>query len=119
MVFLNDTLIAGTRSNEMQTEAEMIEISSPTTGGWRNYIAGRKGWTVNTGFLLSTVGEVERLLSVGEEYTLLFADEGHMGLQGTAILKTCKITATVGNLIQGSFSFQGTSSLVRVNYPPR
>ena len=32
-------------------------------------------------------------------------------LQGTAIVKDWKITATLGNLAQGSFQFQGVGAL--------
>ena len=33
------------------------------------------------------------------------------GMTGSAILRTCKITATRGNLIQGTFTFVGNGAL--------
>ena len=36
-------------------------------------------------------------------------------LNGTAILKTCKISSNISSLVQGSFSFQGTGELVKKN----
>ena len=47
LIYRNGTAIAGTVSNEIQSGAELIEISSPTSGQWKEYIAGRKNWSIN------------------------------------------------------------------------
>lgn len=108
------TLLAATKSNEWQTEAETIEVSSPTQGAWREYIAGRKEWSVTTSFLVTAVNDIKKCLNIGESYTLNFCENTTnypVKLTGSAILKTCKITATKGNLLQGSFSFVGNGEL--------
>lgn len=115
LIYRNGTAIAGTVSNEIQTGAELIEISSPTSGQWKEYITGRKSWSVNVSYLVLANDGVRDLLNVGATFTLKFRGRNavdNTGVTGTAILKSCKITATKGNLVQGSFQFQGTSSLV-------
>ena len=108
----NYVLIAGTRSNEIQSGSELIEISSPTQGTWRSYLAGRKEWSLTVSYLVSNVSQLQDLLTVGCTYKLFITDRNNTGhISGTAILKTCKHTYTVGNLCQGSFQFVGTSPL--------
>ena len=114
LIYRNGTAIAGTITNEIQTGADLIEISSPTSGQWKEYIAGRKSWSVNVSYLILANNGVRDLLNVGSSYTLKIRGRNATdatGVVGTGILKSCKITATNGNLVQGSFTFQGTSSL--------
>ena len=114
LVYKGSTVIAGVKSNEISCDCELIEISSPSTGSWKQYIVGRKEWSLTVGYLvLSSVG-VRELLNVGTSYSLKIkgrSDSDSNGVSGTAYMKTCKITATKGNLVQGSFQFVGTSAL--------
>jgi predicted secreted protein len=90
----------------------MIEVTNPNSAQWRQFLAGRKQWTVNTAFLVLSASDTQKLLNIGTTYTLQFRDRsGSSILQGQAILKTCKISAVRGNLATGSFAFQGTGSL--------
>jgi hypothetical protein len=114
LIYRSGTAIAGTTSNEIQSEADLIEISSPTSGQWKEYIEGRKSWSINVSYLVLAYNGVRELLNVGTTYTLKFRGRNSSdstGVQGTAILKSCKITATKGNLCQGSFQFVGTGAL--------
>ena len=114
LIYRDGTAIAGTVSNEIQSGVELIEISSPTAGEWKQYITGRKSWSVNVSYLILANTGVRDLLNVGTSYTLKIRGRNATdatGVVGTGILKSCKITATKGNLVQGSFTFQGTSSL--------
>ncbi len=113
-VTLGGTIIAGTRSNEIQTDCDMIEISNPNSGDWRQYMAGRKDWSVQTSFLVTNVTNIRQLLNIGTSYNLVFRDRNSTSgasVSGTAILKTCKISSVRGNLVTGSFSFQGSGQL--------
>lgn len=108
------TPIAATKSNEWNTDAETIEVSSPTQGAWRAYIAGRKEWSVTTSFLVKAVTDIRKCLNVGTKYALCFCENkaGYpVTLQGQAILQSSRITATRGNVTQGSFQFVGCSEL--------
>ena len=114
LIYKGGTAIAGVKSNEIQVGCETIEISSPATGAWRQYIAGRKEWSVNVGYLVLATSGVRDVLNVGTTYTLAFKERGasdSAGVSGSAILTTCKISAIRGNLVTGSFVFQGTGAL--------
>ena len=122
IVYSGGTAIAGTRSSEVQSGSELIEVSSPTQGTWRQYIAGRKEWSVTVGFLvlsdsalaISNKTGVQDLLQVGNTFMLKIKERNAAdsdGVTGSAILKTCKITMTRGNLVQGSFQFTGNGTL--------
>ena len=112
LVFLNGTAIAGTKTNEIQTDCEMLEITNMSSADWRQFMAGRKQWTVSTNFLVMASADVTKLLNIGTTYTLQFRDRsGSVIIQGQAILKTCKMNTPKGSLATGSFSFQGSGEL--------
>ena len=64
--------------------------------------------------LSAVTSGVKDVLNVGTTYTLAFKERGaadSAGVSGSAILTTCKISAIRGNLVTGSFVFQGTGAL--------
>lgn len=114
--------IAGVKSDDIQTSAETIERSSPFTGAWRTHVTKRKGWSFSTNYLvmstsalgISSVTGLQDILQVGNEYKLYIKDRRYGeddGVNGTAILTKCKISAKIGNLVQGNFEFLGNSEL--------
>ena len=114
IVLSGGTAIAGTKSDELQVECETIEIASSTDQGWTHYLAGRKSWSLTVGWLLLATTDVRNALTVGSTVTIKFKgrnDTDANGLSGSAIIRTCKITAVKGNLAQGSFQFVGTGPL--------
>ena len=112
IITLNGHAIAGTRSNEIQSNAETIEIATATNQSWKSFIAGRKSWSFTVGFLLLANTDYNKLLNVGTEYNVVIKGRGNnSGASGTAILTDCKITATRGTLATGSFSFVGSGPL--------
>ena len=114
IVLSDGTAIAGTKSDELQVECETIEIASSTDQGWTHYLAGRKSWSLTVGWLLLATTDVRNALTVGSQVTIKFKgrnDTDANGLSGSAIIRTCKITAVKGNLAQGSFQFVGTGPL--------
>lgn len=114
LIYVNGALVAGTRSDEIQTDCELIEIASPDTGQWAAYIAGRKTWAINQSWLLLFASDIERLLMTGTIVTIrVFGRGASTGLTGTAIVKACKITSTCGNISNGSFVFQGIGPLTQ------
>ena len=103
--------ITATKSNEIQSEAETIEISSPTQGQWRSYISGLKGWSLSLNKLLDG-GNLSDLLKAGDTYKLFITtrdDTSHVS--GDAILKVCKQSYTRGNISYGTYQFIGISPL--------
>lgn len=115
LVYLNGTAIAGSTTADAQNTVDLVEIGSPLSSGqWKQYIKKRKTWSVTVNFLVLQYSGVRDLLKVGDSYTLKIRGRNSSdstGVSGTAILKTCRITAQRGNLVQGTFQFQGNSSL--------
>ena len=126
LVQLDGHTIAGTKTTEIQVDSELIEIASASQGAYREYLTGRKQWQVTVNYLLMYAtyqqmftypnASMTDALLVGNSYTLKFKNRANhfdqpITLKGTAILRTCKITATRGNLIQGTFTFVGNGAL--------
>lgn len=102
--------IAGAQSCEINTECDLIEISSPSTGTSKEFISGRKGWSIDVGYL---VGEdfAADVLAVGDNVYLTADVPGKSHVAGNAIVSKCHITAQTGSLAKGSFIFTGTGEL--------
>ena len=114
IVYMNGQAIAGTKSDEIQVDSDTIEIASATDQAWTHSISGRKSWSLTVGWLVLANQDVRKALLVGSTVTIKIKGRGESdanGLSGSAILRTCKITATRGNLAQGSFAFVGNGPL--------
>jgi predicted secreted protein len=121
LVIMNGQAIAGSRSDELTVGCATIPISSPDTGQWEASITGRKSWGLTVGFLLFNANYVTRRAnSVGDKVTIRIMPrvgtehESDYELVGDAIITNFKVTATRGNLAQGTFQFQGTGPLEMV-----
>lgn len=103
-------LIAGAKSCEIDMSCETIETSSPSNGTARTYIAGRSEWSINVGYLV--VDPLADLPRVGQTVSIrVKIRDGSSYLSGSAIFQTCRITATRGNLAQGTFQLRGSGAL--------
>lgn len=112
LIYLNSAVVAGTRSDEVQTDCGLIETASPSTGNWATFLAGRNSWSLNIAWLVTQVSDINRLLLVGSTVTVRILGRGEStGLTGSAIVKTCKMTATRGNLANGTLVLQGSGPL--------
>lgn len=117
LVYSGSTLIAGLKSNSAQTDTDLQEKASATSGKWKSYLTYRNSGSISVGYLVmadtSALGVsggngVKDLLQAGNEYTLVFKKRNagnSAGVQGTYILKTVRIDAQFGNLVQGAFHF--------------
>ena len=121
IVYSGGTAIAATTSNDIDHSCELIETRSPNTGSSKTFTAGMRTWRITTNYLVtSSSGALADLLKVGNTYTLVIGATGQtasskQGLTGTAICQECRITATNGNLCQGSFVFQGSGPLTQTS----
>ena len=114
IVLMGGTAIAGTKSDELKVDCKTIEIASASDQGWVHYLAGRKSWSLNVGWLVLANQDVRKVLLAGSAVTIKIKGRGASdasGVTGVAILRTVKITATRGNLAQGSFAFTGNGPL--------
>ena len=112
----NGTAIAGVRTNEIQNSCDAIEACSPSSGVFKEYVAGRRDWQLSVGYLVVDDSDMLALLDVGNTYTLQFLDRENngQGVQGSALLTVCTITAQESNIVKGSFVFKGTGALTPV-----
>ena len=111
----NSVAVASTciRSQDIQTQSDLIEVASASQQSWREYIAGRKGWSLTVNYLVLAAAQLSDLLLTGQVFGVTVKDVGNTtSLTGTAIMATAKQTATVGNICQGTFQLQGTGALV-------
>jgi predicted secreted protein len=113
IVMLNGEAIAATKSDELQVACEGIPISSSTTGNWTDVIAGRKSWALTTGFLIADTPSFFDCIDMAGMYVILRIKHrtGTVWYEGTALCTQFRVTATKGNLLQGSFAFQGKGKL--------
>lgn len=113
IVLRNGTAIAGVKSDEIQSGSDTIEVASAAYQQWKEFIAGRKEWSLNTNYLLLAASSLGDLIQSGNVYELAVTDrQGNVAVSGHAILTVCKQTHTRGNLCQGTFQFRGTGPLV-------
>jgi hypothetical protein len=103
------------RSQEPTSHADMMEVSNPNQGAWREFLAGRKDWQMTANWIVGVTTQLYWLLEVGEMYKLRCEDRNNSSIyvEGYAFIDTCKITMTRGNIVQGSFHFTGTGALSR------
>ena len=103
--------IAACRSLDINHEVETQERASEDNAEFKHYVTRRKKWNVSTSYLV--LGVSSHLLKVGTVYTVHIHNQGDGtdNLEGQAICTRAKITATRGNMAQGSFEFQGIGRL--------
>jgi predicted secreted protein len=114
IVKVGGTAIAGAKSCEISIKGDQIEVASPTTGEWRDFIAGRKEWSVTCGHLIPAIGTPlkSNAAMVNTVVTLIIeTDMTGDTLTGQAIVETWKASGTVGNLATGTFQFKGKGAL--------
>lgn len=112
LIYINGAAVAGTKSNEVQSNRELIEIASPTSGEWREFITGRKDWGFTVSWLVSSHSDIQQLLLSAGVVTVRIVGRGQsLGLTGRAIVQSCKMTFTRGNLAQGSLQLKGSGPL--------
>jgi len=119
---INNVAVGGARSCEIMVQTDEIETSSASQGGWKEYIAGMKGWSLTCSHFITLYDDDNSPRNsdligapgfVGQTVSVKFWVRGDSEnfLTGSAIVKSWKGTGTIPNLSQGSFSFLGTGPL--------
>ena len=110
---LNETAIASTRirSDEIDTSADTIEKASSEQQEWKEFIAGRKEWSLQVGYLVLASSQVSQLLYAGQTFGVTFKQGSTTLLTGTALMTQVKQSYTIGAICKGSFSLKGTGAL--------
>lgn len=110
----NGVAVASTaiRSDEIQTQCDVIERASATNQNWKEFVEGRAEWSLTVNYLMLSAARLRDVLKVRQRFDVTLRDRSNTTqLSGTAIMTSAKQTHTVGNLCQGSFSLKGTGAL--------
>lgn len=111
----NNTALASTciKSQDIQTQSDAIEVASSTQQDWKEFVAGRKEWSLTVSYLVLSSAKVADLLYVGQVFDISIKEVGSSSsiLTGTALMTAVKQVAAVGNLCQGSYSLKGSGPL--------
>lgn len=65
ILYSDGVAVAASKSCTINVQCELMEVSSPTTGAWRTFLAGVKEWSVSCGVLVMAESVVSSALSVG------------------------------------------------------
>ena len=110
----NWVAVGAARTDEIQVDGEQIEIASKTSGQWRQFLAGRNTWSVQTSYLVTAASDIRELLKVNTTVRLRIGGSTMATgdyLTGYAIIKTQKLTAPIGGLANGTIVFLGNGAL--------
>ena len=115
LISLDGVAIAGAKSCDIETDCELISVSSPKSGKYRTYKVGRKTWQVRVNFLVPDDESVcLRLLKIGNEYDLAAYVRQNANvdkLEGNAILQHATMSGSTGGLLSGSWIFVGNDDI--------
>lgn len=110
----NGTVLAASKSLELNINDETIEVGRTSGEMWRKFITGRKDWSVSVSTLVSDGQFKASVGMIGKTYGVKFVagiSATTALLSGTCICKQVKITDQKGSVAKGSFVFQGTGAL--------
>ncbi len=116
IISVDGAALAASKSCGIDMDVDTKEVALAGAGSSKSYIAGRTSWSITTNHLVGDTGKVEDMLRrVGKVFELSVnmrsAPPDAERMRGMAICTQCKITATRGSLIQGSFTWKGTGPL--------
>ena len=78
---IGGTAIAAAKSCDVNIQADLIKVSSPTDGGWEHSIAGRKSWSASCSHLVTQIASSAAM--VGQTVTLTFQPTSEVVFSGT------------------------------------
>ena len=116
IISVDGVALAASKSCGVDMNVDTKEIALAGAGTSKSYIAGRVSWSITTNHLVGDTDKVEDMLKrVGKVFELSVnmrsSPDAEKNMRGMTICAQCKITATRGSLIQGSFTWKGTGSL--------
>lgn len=112
LIYRDGVMVGGTRSHDIGSECEGVQVSYPGIGNWRCVKAGWRGWSLTVNYLVLSDERMLDLLDVGLEFRIAsMGRDADVGVQGMALCTACRITSTTGNIVQGTFQFVGNGEL--------
>ena len=112
-IFMDGVAIAAAKSCEISINVDTHNVATPDDTEWLRLKAERYEWSVQVSTLVT---EIRTRFNLGQMVTLTMAvcDANGMTtdrMTGSAYLKKSEITAQLGNLVQGGFTYQGIGPL--------
>ena len=112
----NNPLVAGVKADRLRVNGETIEIASATNSRWKEFLAGRREWSIETDYLITDDNNItDYPLMVGQTYNIQIKDSPQHGsddyCRGTVICTEAVQDYQVGTIVKGSFTFKGTGPL--------
>ena len=104
---------AASNSCSVSLECDTIEVVPTSNNLFHRFIPGRRTWEITSNHLVEQMNGSNGMLRVGVGVVLQFRNRNNVrdAMYGNAICTEFKIVATRGNLVTGSFRFQGTGPL--------
>lgn len=117
IIYADGVAIAAAKSCTVSMSINDIEAASDTNGSAKTFLPTQKEWTVRCNTLVTSL--TGHFANIGDTIRLSMAvcdwekNPTTDRMTGDAIVTSASITASVGNLVTGSFSFKGSGSLER------
>lgn len=113
IIYVDGVAVAAAKSCTVTMEVGSIDTAG--SGRWKSSIPTVKDWSVKTSVLVTSLNG-HFALSGKVRLSVAVVDGGEMTtdrMTGEAIVTSANVTAAVGNLVQGNFSFKGSGALER------
>ena len=113
-------VVASSVTCEVDMQTDTIEVASPTSGVFRDYIASLCGWRISTSGLIKTTQQQHDLFELWRNRTKLrvnyYDTEMRMVRSGYAIITNLRESAPNRSIPTYSISLQGCGELANVEY---
>ena len=105
--------VAAIVSHEAETQSDQIEVASKTQGQYREYMAGRRHWSISANWLMVASDMMLGLLQNGQTFEISSYDRtnSRRNVHGMAKMERCSIQMTHGTLVRGQFLLRGNGYL--------
>lgn len=113
-------VVASSVTCEVEMQTDTIEVASPTSGVFRDYIASLCGWSISTSGLIKTTQQQHDLFELWRNRTKLrvnyYDTEMRMVRSGYAIITNLRESAPNRSIPTYSISLQGCGELKTIEY---
>jgi predicted secreted protein len=115
------TKIANATSNDFDVTKDMIDVTNKDSAGWKEFIVGEGGWTMNIDGMFEEDGGVSQIswkdiytdLAAGTAITAVMTSQvsGDIKLSGSAFFSNLTLSAPNNDVTTFTASLQGTGAL--------
>lgn len=109
---LNGIIVATSKTCELEFSQELIEAASPVCGADREYVPGKRGWTISAEGLCQTMNYIGSLQAdISTQYTVQFYDtDSQIYRKGKCYITSLHISGSIGKIVTYSVSLQGSGA---------